>query len=140
MTTPEEVAGRLEALVGLTNEVPRIPNLPREVMAEAASLIRSLEADKRSLEQRVEKLEGALADVLPYAERGAYLSEKCAFEYGDGYTQPYELTISWEWQQSKPYTGGWGALRSDTEAWVSELRESEADVAVVRARSALERP
>jgi len=87
--------------------------------------------------ERVRVLEGLLGDVLPDAERGAYLGEQCSHEYGDGREQPLELTISWDWQQSKPNTGGWGALQEDIDAWLAELRESEIDIPLLRARAAL---
>lgn len=129
--TPEQIAERLEKHPLYFWSGSSEPEYQRsDLPTEAAALI-------RAQAERVRVLEGLLGDVLPDAERGAYLGEQCSHEYGDGREQPLELTISWDWQQSKPNTGGWGALQEDIDAWLAELRESEIDIPLLRARAAL---
>lgn len=102
-----------------------------------AALIRELSARVASDAKRMGEMREALEGVLPDAELGAFLRDRCSSEYGDGYTQPFELTIQWDWQQSKPYTGGWGALQDDVDQWLAELREDGVETAASRARAAL---
>lgn len=62
--TPEEVAGRLEEMVGDSFTTMVNPLTAGGVLVrQAAALIRSLDADRRSQAERIEKLEGALRAV-----------------------------------------------------------------------------
>lgn len=40
--SPDELTAQIDALLGFKNEVPRIPNLARQLLTDAAALIREL--------------------------------------------------------------------------------------------------
>lgn len=123
----------------------------KQVLAQASAdfedMADNLEAQiglNEQLSQEVERLREALGAVLPFAEVGEYLTESCTYSYGDGYTQPYEYGIDWQWQQSSPdLTHGPFALQADVDAWIKDQTESAKEDEVecvlesVKARAAL---
>lgn len=60
-------------------------------------------------------------EAIRLAEIGEYLYEQRAFHAGDGYQEPRELTICWEWQQSKPHEYGQGVLLAEAAKWHDDL-------------------
>jgi hypothetical protein len=63
-------------------------------------------------ETKVEEME----EAVRLTEVGEYLYNN-AFSYGDGYSQPREFSISWEWSQSSPDEYGQGVLLAESTKW-----------------------
>lgn len=86
---------------------------------------RALAAEARATAQAetITSLTEALAGVQPWAEIGFFLRDERAFAAGDRYTQPEELTIQWDWQQSAPDDYASAALRKDVDRFLANLIE-----------------
>lgn len=59
-------------------------------------------------------------EALRLCEIGEYLYSACAYSYGDGYTEPREYGIEWQWQQSAPGQYGQGMLLAASTQWHEE--------------------
>jgi hypothetical protein len=81
-----------------------------------------------------------LEEAIRLAEVGEYLFDAKSFVAGDGYHEPRELSINWEWQQSAPNTYGEGALLAEATAWHESLREDGIETQAARLRRLLTRP
>jgi hypothetical protein len=79
-------------------------------------------------------------EALRLAEVGEYLLERCAVAYGDGQLDPRELTIAWEWQQTKPGEYGRGVLLAETTAWHEAQRADGFETEAYKLRAALTSP
>jgi len=64
-----------------------------------------------------------LEEAIRLAEVGEYLYSSRAYSYGDGYTEPREYGIDWQWQQSKPDEYGQGVLLAEAVKWHKEQAE-----------------
>lgn len=67
----------------------------------------------------VERLE----EAVRLAEVGEYLFNACRYSGGDGYTEPREMGIEWQWQQSAPDQYGEGMLLAAATKWHDEQAE-----------------
>ena len=96
----------------------------------AESEAKGAEADNEDLKaaltearREVSELREGLKSVMPWAEMGFYLWDACSFTAGDGYTQPHERTIEWQWQQVMPDDHDGSSMRADVEKFLAELTE-----------------
>lgn len=78
-----------------------------------------------------------LEEALRLAEIGEYLYETKAFSAGNGYDEPREYSISWDWQQSKPNEYGQGVLLAEAVAWHHERAEDGIETEATKLRKAL---
>lgn len=78
-----------------------------------------------------------LEEALRLAEVGEYLYDAKSFKAGDGYHEPREFSINWEWQQHKPDTYGEGALLAEAVAWHEEMRAEGIETQAYRLRRSL---
>jgi hypothetical protein len=62
-------------------------------------------------------LSADLEEAIRLCEVGEYLYSARAYSYGDGYTEPREYGIDWQWQQSKPGEYGQGVLLAEAVKW-----------------------
>lgn len=75
-----------------------------------------------------------LEEAIRLAEIGEYLYNR-SYSYGDGYSEPREYGIEWQWQQTKPNEFGQGALLGEAVSWHKE----QADDGVITEASKLRR-
>ncbi len=75
-----------------------------------------------------------LEEAIRLAEIGEYLYNR-SYSYGDGYSEPREYGIEWQWQQTKPNEFGQGALLGEAVRWHKE----QADDGVITEASKLRR-
>lgn len=80
-----------------------------------------------------------LEEAVRLAEIGEYLFDAKSFAAGDGYHEPRELSINWEWQQHKPDTYGEGALLAEATAWHASMAEDGVETQASRLRKMLAR-
>ncbi|PSJ60804.1 hypothetical protein [Pseudaminobacter soli (ex Li et al. 2025)] len=85
----------------------------------------------------VEKAVDGLEEAMRLAEVGEYLYNECAYSYGDGYTEPREYGIEWQWQQSKPDEFGQGHLLAAATKWHGEQLEGGAETEATKLRAAI---
>lgn len=78
-----------------------------------------------------------LEEALRLAEIGEYLYETKTFSAGNGYDEPREYSISWDWQQSKPNEYGQGVLLAEAVAWHHERAEDGIETEAAKLRKAL---
>lgn len=64
-----------------------------------------------------------LEEAVRLAEIGEYLFNACRYSGGDGYTEPREMGIDWQWQQSAPEQYGEGMLLVAAAKWHDEQAE-----------------
>ena len=81
-----------------------------------------------------------LEEAIRLAEVGEYLYSSQAYSYGDGYTEPREYGIDWQWQQSKPDEYGQGALLAAAVKWHEEQAEEGTTTEAMKLRAALTTP
>jgi len=81
---------------------------------------------------------GDLEEALRLAEVGEFLYSACAYSYGDGYTEPREYGVEWQWQQSKPDEYGQGHLLASAVKWHSERAEDGIATEAAKLRATLE--
>lgn len=62
-----------------------------------------------------------IEEAVRLAEIGEYLYDHQSFSAGNGYDEPREFSINWEWQQSKPHEYGQGVLLAEAAKWHDEL-------------------
>jgi len=79
----------------------------------------------------------AMEEAIRYAEIGEYLYSACAYSHGDGYTEPREYGIEWQWQQSKPDEYGQGTLLAASTAWHNEQAADGSPTEATKLRAAL---
>lgn len=77
-----------------------------------------------------------LEEALRLAEIGEYLHNK-SYSYGDGYTEPREYGIDWQWQQSKPDEFGEGVLLAEAVKWHAEMVEDGITTEATKLRASL---
>ena len=65
----------------------------------------------------------AFEEAIRLAEVGEFLIDAKGFAAGNGYDEPRELSISWDWQQSKPDEYGMGVLLAEATRWHDGLAE-----------------
>ncbi|ABS68901.1 hypothetical protein Xaut_3673 [Xanthobacter versatilis] len=75
--------------------------------------------DTAALAKRVDDLE----EAIRLAEVGEYLLNACLYSGGDGYTEPREMGVEWQWQQSAPDQYGQGMLLAAATKWHDEQAE-----------------
>lgn len=75
--------------------------------------------------------EGDLEEAVRLCEVGEYLYDAKSYSHGDGYSEPREFGIAWDWQQSKPDEYGQGVLLAEANRWHDDMA---ADGAVTQAR------
>lgn len=75
--------------------------------------------DPKALALRVADLE----EAVRLAEVGEYLFNARRYSYGDGYTEPREMGIDWQWQQSAPDQYGEGMLIAAATKWHDQQSE-----------------
>lgn len=68
-------------------------------------------------------VETDLEEAIRLCEVGEYLYSARAYSYGDGYTEPREYGIEWQWQQSKPNEFGQGVLLAEVAKWHADRAE-----------------
>ena len=73
-------------------------------------------------------------EALRRAEIGDYLYN-CAYQYGDGQSDPREFGIEWHWQQSKPNEFGQGVLLAEAVAWHECMSEDGAETEAYKLRA-----
>ena len=78
-----------------------------------------------------------LEEALRLAEVGEFLYNECAYAYGDGYSEPREYGIEWQWVQSKPDEYGQGQLLAASTRWQSEQAEDGITTEATKLRAAL---
>lgn len=81
-----------------------------------------------------------LEEAIRLAEVGEYLYSSRAYSYGDGYTEPREYGIDWQWQQSKPGEYGQGRLLADAVKWHEEQAEDGTTTEAAKLRAYLSNP
>ena len=79
-------------------------------------------------------------EALRLCEIGEYLYSVKAYSYGDGYTEPREYGIEWQWQQSKPNEYGQGVLLAEAAKWHEQQAEDGTLTEAAKLRAALPRP
>ena len=62
-------------------------------------------------------------EAVRLAEVGEYLFNACRYSGGNGYTEPREMGIDWQWQQCAPEQYGEGMLIAATTKWHDEQAE-----------------
>ena len=65
----------------------------------------------------------AFEEAIRLAEVGEFLIDAKGFAAGNGYDESRELSISWDWQQSKPDEYGMGVLLAEATRWHDGLAE-----------------
>lgn len=65
----------------------------------------------------------SLEEAIRLAEVGEYLLNACLYIGGDGYAEPRELGIEWQWQKSAPDQYGQGMLLAAATKWHDEQAE-----------------
>lgn len=80
---------------------------------------------------------GDLEEAVRLAEVGEYLFNACRYSGGDGYTEPREMGIDWQWQQSAPEQYGEGMLLAAATKWHDEQAEDGVVTEARKLRSAL---
>ncbi len=81
-----------------------------------------------------------LEEAVRLCEVGEYLYSARAYSYGDGYTEPREYGIDWQWQQSKPGECGQGVLLAEAVKW-HEMQTADGFVTeAAKLRAALAAP
>ena len=80
---------------------------------------------------------GDLEEALRLAEVGEFLYNACAYSYGDGYTEPREYGIEWQWQQRKPDEYGQGQLLAASTKWHVDQAEDGTVTEAAKLRAAL---
>lgn len=80
-----------------------------------------------------------LEEAIRLAEIGEFLYSH-AYSYGDGYTEPREYGIEWQWQQTEPNTYGQGALLAASTRWHEEQAEDGTVTEAAKLRSHLTSP
>ena len=78
-------------------------------------------------------------EALRLAEVGEYLYDKKAFSAGNGYDEPREFSICWDWQQSKPNEYGQGVLLAEAVAWHREMAADGIETQANKLRAELTR-
>lgn len=78
----------------------------------------------------------AMEEAIRLAEIGEYLYNR-AYSYGNGYDEPREFGIEWQWQQSKTNEFGQGALLAEATKWHSDMAEDGIETEAAKLRSAL---
>lgn len=94
------------------------------------------EAASRLQAPAVAEVEDDLEEAVRLAEVGEYLYSR-AYSYGDGYTEPREWGIDWQWQQSKPDEYGQGQLLAESTAWHAQQNEDGAVTEATKLRARL---
>lgn len=79
-----------------------------------------------------------LEEAIRLAEIGEYLYNR-AYSYGNGYDEPREFGIEWQWQQSKPNEFGQGALLAEATKWHSDMAEDDIVTEASKLRSEIEK-
>ena len=79
-----------------------------------------------------------LEEALRLAEIGEYLYNR-AYSYGNGYDEPREFGIEWQWQQSKPNEFGQGALLAESTKWHSDMAEDGISTEAGKLRTAIDK-
>lgn len=79
---------------------------------------------------------GGVEEAIRLAEIGEYLFNR-SYSYGNGYDEPREFGIEWQWQQSKPDEFGEGALLAEATKWHSDMAEDGIVTEASKLRSAL---
>ena len=77
-----------------------------------------------------------LEEAIRLAEIGEYLYNR-SYSYGDGYSEPREYGIEWQWQQTKPNEFGQGALLGEAVRWHKEQAEDGVITEASKLRRAL---
>lgn len=90
--------------------------------------------------QQADAVREALEEAIRYAEIGEYLYSACAYSGGNGYTEPREYGIEWQWQQSKPDQYGQGMLLAAATAWHKEQADDGTVAEAAKLRAALTEP
>lgn len=140
------------AVVGVDDlafALDRLAHFASVAMGNAA-VIGQLEARATQAEGENERLREALKEVLRDAELGNFLRERCAYSYGNGYSEPREYSIAWEWQQRTPNDSSGAALAEQIAEHFANVAEVEAELGdelqpwdrnpVLAARAALQEP
>lgn len=78
-------------------------------------------------------------EALRLAEVGEYLYDEKAFSAGNGYDEPREFSICWDWQQSKPDEYGQGVLLAEAVAWHREMAADGIETQANKLRAELTR-
>ncbi|MFG1302663.1 hypothetical protein V5F34_00790 [Xanthobacter autotrophicus] len=78
-----------------------------------------------------------LEEAARLAEVGEYLFSACRYSGGDGYTEPREMGIEWQWQQSAPDQYGEGMLLAAATKWHDEQAEDGIVTEARKLRAAL---
>lgn len=78
-------------------------------------------------------------EALRLAEVGEYLYDEKAFSAGNGYDEPREFSICWDWQQSKPNEYGQGVLLAEAVAWHREMAADGIETQANKLRAELTR-
>lgn len=79
-----------------------------------------------------------LEEAMRLAEIGEYLYNR-SYSYGNGYDEPREFGIEWEWQQSKPNEFGQGVLLAEAVKWHSDMAEDGIVTEATKLRSSIEK-
>ena len=80
----------------------------------------------------------SLEEAIRLAEIGEYLYNR-AYSYGNGYDEPREFGIEWQWQQSKPNEFGQGALLAESTKWHADMAEDDIVTEASKLRSEIEK-
>lgn len=116
-----DISARETLLLALRLRAQSVAPTDGTIMREAADMIERLIIEtghKRTASHE------DLEEAIRFAEIGEYLYSACAYSYGDGYTEPGEFGIEWQWQQSAPGTYGQGALLAASTRWHAEQAEN----------------
>ena len=79
-----------------------------------------------------------LEEAIRLAEIGEYLYNR-SYSYGNGYDEPREFGIEWQWQQSKPNEFGHGALLAEAVKWHSDMAEDGISTEATKLRASLDK-
>ncbi|KKX25332.1 hypothetical protein [Rhizobium sp. LC145] len=79
-----------------------------------------------------------LEESIRLAEIGEYLYNR-SYSYGNGYDEPREFGIEWQWQQSKPNEFGQGALLAEAVKWHSDMAEDGLSTEATKLRASIEK-
>ena len=79
-----------------------------------------------------------LEEAIRLAEIGEYLYNR-SYSYGNGYDEPREFGIEWQWQQSKPNEFGQGALLAEAVKWHSDMAEDGISTEATKLRASIEK-
>jgi hypothetical protein len=79
-----------------------------------------------------------LEEAIRLTEIGEYLYSR-SYSYGNGYDEPREFGIEWQWQQSKPNEFGQGALLAEAVKWHSDMAEDGISTEATKLRASIEK-